>query len=120
MSATKKPNVEKQALGSVKTMKIIKENLTPRSERLDAAVEYQYFTTALYALGHLIRSNSCREYSNFYHSLIRYTRATAPKTLTMEISSKQKLKSLLVAVSPTLAMRISIFWRYGLGIKQRV
>lgn len=50
--------------------------------------------------------------------LVRYTRSTALKTLSMETSTTQKIKSLLVAVSPTLTVSLAIFWRYGLGRKQ--
>ena len=37
-SATKKPNVRKQAYGAVATMDMIREGLKPRSRRLDDAV----------------------------------------------------------------------------------
>ena len=119
-SATKKPNVRKQAYGAVATMDMIREGLKPRSKRLDDAVEYQYFTTALYALTHLIRAKAVSENRDFYKKLVRYTRSTALKTLSMETSTTQKIKSLLVAVSPTLTVSLAIFWRYGLGRKQRV
>ena len=119
-SATKKPNVRKQAYGAVATMDMIREGLKPRSRRLDDAVEYQYFTTALYALMHLIRAKAVSENRDFYKKLVRYTRSTALKTLSMETSTTQKIKSLLVAVSPTLTVSLAIFWRYGLGRKQRV
>lgn len=119
-SATKMPNIEKQALGSVETMDFIKENLKPRSKRIDEAVEYQYFTTALYALGHLIRAEKQKEYADFYQRLVRYCRKTATVTLHMEISKKQMLKSLFVWFSPYLTVKASIIWRYKLGRKQRV
>ena len=118
-SATTQPDVRKQALGSIKTLEIIKDTLNPRSERLDAALEYQYFATALYALRHVIQSGSATEYAEFHHRLIKYVRTTVPKTLGMEITCKQKLKSLLVWLSPTLAVRLSTIWRYRLGIKRR-
>ena len=119
-SATKKPNVEKQAYGGIATMDMIKNNLKPRSCRLDNAVEYQYFSTALYALIHLIRAGAISDNRVFYRKLVRYTRNTALKTLAMEINTSQKAKSLMVAVSPTLTVRFAIFWRYCLGRKQKV
>ena len=119
-SVTKHPNIDKQAYGAIRTMDIIKQSLIPRSQRLDKAVEYQYFTTALYALMHLIRAGACAEHADFYRKLVRYVRDTAPKTFSMEISFKQKIKSLLVWVSPYLTIRLSILWRYQLGMKQRV
>lgn len=119
-SATKNPNVEKQAFGSVATMDIIKSELSGRSKRLDDAIEYQYFTTALYALGHLVRAHATKEHREFYRRLKGYVRSTAPKTLCMEVSVKQKIKSALVWASPALETRASILWRYGLGRKQRV
>ena len=91
-SATKKPNVRKQAYGAVATMDMIREGLKPRSKRLDDAVEYQYFTTALYALTHLIRAKAVSENRDFYKKLVRYTRSTALKTLSMETSTTQKIK----------------------------
>lgn len=119
-SATKRPNVEKQAYGSVATMDIIRYELSGRSRRLDDAIEYQYFTTALYALGHLVRAGAVSEHTEFYRQLVRYVRSAAPKTIRMEINGRQKLKSLLVWLSPSLETRASILWRYGLGRKQRV
>lgn len=119
-SATKKPNVEKQAIGSVATMNIIKSELAGRSVRLDEAIEYQYFTTALYAMSHLIRAHAVGEYRDFYRFLKRYTRAAAGKTFRMEVTWRQRLKSALVLLSPTLETKASIVWRYGLGRKQRV
>lgn len=119
-SATKKPNIEKQALGSVATMDIIKAELSGRSERLDDAIEYQYFTTALYALGHIIRSDATHEYTDFYRRMRKYLRAAAPKTLRMEVNWRQRAKSLLVWASPVLETKLAVLWRYKLGHKQRV
>lgn len=119
MSATKKPNVEKQAYGAVHTMDIIKRALIPRDKRLDDALEYQYFTTALYGLTHLIRAKAISNNKAYYCHLVRYLRHTAPKTLHMEINRKQKVKSLAVWTSPYLTIRLAILWRYGLGIKKR-
>lgn len=119
-SATKKPNIEKQALGSVATMDIIRGELSGGSERLEDAIEYQYFTTALYALSHIIRAGATLEYGDFYRRLREYLRATAPKTLRMEVSWKQRAKSLLVWASPALETRLAVLWRYKLGHKQRV
>ncbi|MDR3165388.1 MAG: glycosyltransferase [Synergistaceae bacterium] len=119
-SATRKPNIEKQALGSIENMDYIKANLSPSSERLDKAVEYQYFTTALYALNHLVMANGgIREHKDFYRYLVNYCKKTAPKTFAMKISKKQMLKSMLVWISPVLAVRLFILWRRKLGIKQR-
>lgn len=119
-SATKKPNIEKQAYGSVETMDYIKENLKPRNERLNNAVEYQYFTTAIYALEHLVRCNEIEQNKDFYKKLYKYCRFIAPLTFKMEISKKQMLKSILVWFSPYIAVKAAIMWRYHLGIKQRV
>ncbi len=119
-SATKLPNLEKQSYGSVENMDYIKENMTPRSKRLDDAVEYQYFTTALYALIHIIRCKAKKENIEFYNHLIRYCRKVSLKTLKMELTFKQKLKSILTFISPVLTVKFAIFWRYTLGRKQRV
>lgn len=119
-SATKRPNVDKQAYGSISTMEIIKKTLKQRSKRLDEAVEYQCFTTSLYALTHLLRANAQREHNDFYRRLVRYIRRTAPKTLHMEIDAKQKIKSIMAWISPYWTVKVAIFWRYTLGKKQRV
>ncbi|MDR1641739.1 MAG: glycosyltransferase [Clostridiales bacterium] len=120
LSATKNPNVEKQAIGSVETMDYIKDILKSRGERLNKAVEYQYFTTSLYALTHLIRADAQRQYADFYKRLVKYCRKTAFATFGMEISKKQMLKSLLVGLSPALTIKASIIWRYKIGVKQKV
>lgn len=119
-SATKQPNIKKQAYGSIATLDIIKDTLQPRDKRLDDAVEYQYFTTALYALTHLLRANAQHNHIDFYHMLVQYIRRTAPKTLHMEINVKQKLKSIMTWISPYWTVKMAIFWRYTLGKKQRV
>lgn len=119
-SATKKPDVDRQAYGSITTMETIKETLKQSNKRIEAAVEYQYFTTSLYALTHLLRANAWREHIDFYHRLIRYIRRTAPKTLYMEINVKQKMKSIMAWISPYWTVRMAIFWRYILGKKQKV
>lgn len=119
-SATKQPNIERQAYGSVATLDIIKDTLQPRDRRLDDAVEYQYFTTSLYALIHLVRAHALKQNRTFVQKLIRNVRHIAPRTFTMEISMKQRAKSLLAWVSPLLTVRFAIFWRYVLGRKQRV
>lgn len=119
-SATKQPNIEKQAYGSVATLDMIKSTLQPRDKRLDDAVEYQYFTTALYALMHLVRAHALKQNKLFVKKLTRSIRQIAPRTFSMEISLRQRVKSLLAWVSPLLTVRFAIFWRYGLGRKQRV
>ena len=119
-SATKAPNLDKQAYGSVENMKYIKENLLPRSKRVDDAVEYQYFTTALYALMHIVRSGAIKQNKIFYDELVRYCKKISLKTLGMEISFKQKLKSLCTYFSPVLTVKLAILWRYKLNIKQRI
>lgn len=119
-SATKAPNLEKQAYGSVENIKYIKENLRPRSKRLDDAVEYQYFTTSLYALMHLVRSGEVNNNRDLYNEVVSYCRGISLKTLRMEISSKQKLKSLCTFISPILTVNLAIIWRYKLNVKQRV
>lgn len=119
-SATKKPNIDKQAYGAIETMKIIKNNLVPRSARLDDAVDYQCFATELYAMIHLVRAKACKEHQDFYRYLVHEIRHTAPRTFTMEISTGQKMKSLIAWISPRLTVEASIFWRYRLKRKQRV
>lgn len=119
-SATKKPNIEKQSYGSVENMDYIKEHLLPRSKRLDDAVEYQYFTTSLYAITHIVRCHAIKENKEFYKRLVKYCRMTSFKTFKMEINFKQKLKSLLVMISPYLTVKLAIIWRYKLSMKQRV
>ncbi len=119
-SATKKPNIEKQSYGSVETMDYIKEHLKPRSKRLDNAVEYQYFTTSLYALTHIVRCNAKKSNKEFYNYLVKYCRKTSLKSLKMEISFKQKIKSVVTFISPILTVKLAIFWRYKLQKKQRV
>lgn len=118
-SATKKPNVEKQAYGAVHTMDIIKRILVPRDKRLDDALEYQYFTTALYGLTHLMRAKAISDNKEYYRHLVRYLRHTVPKTFHMEINLKQKIKSLTVWLSPYLTVKLAVLWRYGLGMKKR-
>lgn len=119
MSATKKPDVKKQAYGAVHTMDIIKRVLVPRNKRLDNALEYQYFTTVLYGLTHLVRANAVSNNIAYYNDLVRYLRQTAPKTFQMEINYKQKIKSLAVWISPYITVKLAIFWRYGLNVKKR-
>ncbi len=119
-SATKKPNIKKQSYGSIENMDYIKEHLKPRSKRLDNAVEYQYFTTALYALTHIVRCNAKKENLEFYKYLVNYCRKTSLKTLKMELNFKQKIKSIIVFISPVITVRLAVFWRYKLGRKQRV
>lgn len=119
-SATKRPNIERQAYGSIATLDIIKDTLQPRSKRLDDAVEYQYFTTALYALTHLVRAHALEQNKPFAKELVSKVRQIAPRTFTMEISMKQRVKSFLAWISPLFTVRFAIFWRYGLGKKQRV
>ena len=120
ISATKAPNIEKQAYGSVENIKFIKENLKPRSKRLDNAVEYQYFTTSLYALMHLVRSGEGKNHRDFFNEVVGYCRRISLRTLKMEISNKQKLKSLCTFISPVLTVKLAIIWRYKLNVKQRV
>ena len=120
LSYQKKPNIQKQAYGSVETMEHIKNNIAMYGKRIDAAIEYQYFTTSLYALTHILRANARKENIKFYKTLTKYCRKTALKTLNMELNIKQKIKSLLVFISPTLMVKISILWRYKFNIKQRV
>ena len=119
-SATKLPNLEKQSYGSIENMDYIKKNMVPRSKRLDDAVEYQYFTTSLYALTHIVRSKAKKENLDFYNCLVKYCRKISLKTLKMELTFKQKIKSILTFISPVLTVKLAIFWRYNLGRKQRV
>lgn len=119
-SATKKPNIDKQAYGAIATMDSIGISLQPRSKRLDNAYAYQYFTTALYALTHLLRAKACHDNRTFQLQLIHSIREIAPHTLHMEISVTQKIKSIAAWISPMLTVRLAVIWRYGFGIKQRV
>lgn len=119
-SATKKPNIDRQAYGAIETMKIIKKTLVPRSARLNDAVDYQCFATELYAMIHLVRAKACKGHRDFYRYLVREIRHTAPRTFSMEISTGQKMKSLAAWISPRLTVEASIFWRYRLKQKQRV
>lgn len=119
-SATKKPNINKQAYGAIETMEIIKKTLVPRSARLNDAVDYQCFATELYAMIHLVRAKACKEHRDFYRYLVHEIRHVALRTFTMEISMGQKMKSLIAWISPRLTVEASIFWRYRLKRKQRV
>lgn len=116
-SATKKPNVDKQAFGAIETMNAIKGDLSGRSRRLDDAIEYQYFATALYALTHLVRAGAEGEHPEFFDGLKRYVRKTAPKTLRMETTAKQKIKSLIAWFSPMIVVKLGIWWRYRMNVR---
>lgn len=119
-SATKKPNIDKQAYGGIATANIVVNALSKKGERVKRAAEYQWFSTALYALIHIMRANARAENCDFFHYLIRSIRKMAPKTLFMELSVPQKIKSIMAWISPTLTVRASVIWRYQLGHKQRV
>ncbi len=119
-SATKKPNIEKQAYGGIATINLIDKTLRPRSKRLDNGVKYQRFSTALYALINLVRAHACRENVDFYQYLVHLIREIASQTFSMEITRKQKVKSLIAWISPRLTVELSITWRYRLNRKQRV
>jgi len=117
-SATTKPNIEKQAMGAIENMEHIRNNISLKSEKLNAAVEYQYFTTTLYALKHIILTkDGRRNYKTFYVSCIKYLRKSALSTLRSDINFKQKLKSLAMLVSPDLTIRLAIFYRKTLGFE---
>ena len=120
-SATKKPDIRKQAYGAMATVDIMRdETLATANERVQTAMQYQYFTTALYALSHIVRAKAVASNVDFYRYLIRIIRELAPQTLLMEISNKQRLKSLLAWLSPLFTVEIAIMWRVRLGHRQRV
>lgn len=120
MSATKKPNVDKQAIGAVENMDYIKAHLLPRSKAVDNALNYQYLTTALYSIEHLIRAKAIATHQEFYHDISRSCRELALRSFAWKISKKQVLKSLAVLISPYLTAYSAVIWRYKLGKKQRV
>lgn len=120
MSATKKPNVDKQAIGAVENIEYIKSRLVPRSKEVDNALEYQYLTTVVYSIEHLIRANGINEHRSFYRNLIKKSRKLAFQSVAWRLSKKQLLKSVFVIISPYLTAYCAVVWRYKFGKKQRV
>lgn len=120
LSATKKPNIEKQSIGAIENMDYIKAHLIPRSKEVDNALEYQYLTTSVYSIEHLIRANGINENRSFYLSLIKTCRKLACQSLTWKLSKKQLLKSIIVILSPFFTAYCAVVWRYKFGKKQRV
>ncbi|MBT1162619.1 MULTISPECIES: glycosyltransferase family 2 protein [Bifidobacterium] len=120
MSATKKPNIEKQAIGAVENMDYIKTHLVPRSKAVDNALEYQYLTTSIYAIEHLIRAEGIKSHKSFYRNISRSCRKLAVQSFAWNLSKKQLLKSAAILISPYLTAYSAVVWRYKFGKKQRV
>lgn len=120
MSATKKPNVDKQALGAIENIEFICNRMTGLSNRLNDALKYQYFTTSLYSIEHLIRANALRSHKKFYRHLCSVCRTIAFSTFFMDVSIRQKIKSFAVIISPFITAYSAVIWRYKFGKKQRV
>ena len=107
-SATTKANVEKQGIGSIKTMNYIKEHLQLVSKKEKQAFEWHLVNCYRYCLRQIVCSGERKSYEALYQECVRKCRIGALHQLFYPISLKLKFRALIALFSPSLYVKLQI------------
>lgn len=111
-SATTKPNVEKHGIGSLKILDRIENNIDMSSPLIKNAMYYQRWSTASYALRHIIDADEQDKYSELYKELHEYIRRNSSRMFAIkQLPLRTKVVAILRLISPSLTTKISLFLR---------
>lgn len=112
-SATTKPNVEKQGIGALKAMQIIKGNLDLSSPIVSNAFNYQMWSTSTYALRQIIDANNKDEYSILFKDLVKYIRENSLKMLHPSVDLPLRMRIIAICrwINPVWITRLSLYLR---------
>lgn len=107
-SATTAANVEKQGIGSLDTMKYIKEHLPLKNKKEQTAYDWQLWNCYRYCLRQIVESNTKHKYQDLYKKCIHQLRSGAIKQLFSKLWLKLKIQALCVLISPITYTKLQI------------
>ena len=107
-SATSKPSIENQGIGSILTIQYITDTLQLRTQKVERALNWRRWSSYGYCLRQIVSASAKKQYPELYTQCIRYRRANAPKQLFADLSARDKLLAILVAISPVAVARLSL------------
>lgn len=99
-SATTKANVEKQGIGSLKTISYISAHLQNDSLIVKKAMKWHYWSCYNYCLRQIMNANAEEQYSELYRECIHYLRSNALAVNTLDLPWKHRLIVLISTISP--------------------
>lgn len=107
-SATTKPNVKTQGMGSLENLNYIIDNIELKTPRIKKALQWHMWACYRYILLNIIGAKEENEYHKLYKESIRQIQKLAPKALTSEAPALHKLRAVLTAISPVCVLNIEI------------
>lgn len=107
-SATTKANVERQGIGSLETMKYIREHLEMKSPGIKSAYNWHLWNCYRYCLRQIIDSGTKTQYKKLYVECKRYLRKHSWNIIFSRVKLKLKVEALVVFLSPPFYAHLQI------------
>lgn len=107
-SATTKPAIEKQGIGSLQAMEYIKQNLSVHTKTIERAMQWRYWSSYGYCLRQIVASSAYTSYHDLYRECIRRRRDGALEQLKANLPLIDKLIAVVVAISPVAVAKLSL------------
>lgn len=107
-SATTKADIEKQGIGSLKTMSYIEKNLCNNSNIVRRSMQWHRWSCYNYCLRQIINAKAKQRYGDLYKQCVRYLRTHALHVATLDLPLKHRCIAVISIFSPRLAAQIMI------------
>ena len=107
-SATTKADVERQGIGSLKTMEYIEEHLSVDSRLVRDSMKWHRWSCYNYCLRQIINAQAELQYPELYRGCIRRLRVEAFSVAYLDLPWKHRFIVLLSIVSPRLGAELMI------------
>lgn len=107
-SATTFANVERQGIGSLKTMKYIEDNLPMKERKIQKAFRWHYWSCYNYCLRQIMNANAEKKYERLYKDCIKYLRFNAMRVIFSDLPFKHRIIVSISVFSPRMAALLMI------------
>ena len=117
-SATTSANVEKQGIGSIKTLEYIEKHLPLRSHKEREAFAWHKWASYKYCLHHIVEAHAEEVYPELYAECKRKLRSGAWGVICSGISLREKAVAFVELISPTFFARLQA-WKKQRRIQRK-
>ncbi|OZG66172.1 glycosyl transferase [Bifidobacterium hapali] len=107
-SATTKADVERQGIGSLKTMDYIEHHLPVDSQIVRSAMRWHRWSCYNYCLRQIMNAEAERQYASLYRDCVRHLRADSLAVSMLDLPWKHRLIVLISSFSPRLGAQCMI------------
>ena len=107
-SATTKADVERQGIGSLRTMDYIERTLPVNSQIVRSSMRWHRWSCYNYCLRQIMNAGAERQYASLYRDCIRHLRADSLAVSMLDLPWKHRLIALISALNPRFGAQCMI------------